>query len=499
MNKSEIKEIFKNCKGFLQNDGLKTQDLQLPQISWVLLLKLVDYFDEERALLERNSTETIPKPFGWKDWASVGDKGINGDKLIKFVNFELFSHLSELPQKKNVESRLVVSSTFRYFKNGVKDGIILRQMINEIDKIKLDEKTLDELAAAYKEEITEWTNDAENKAYFFTPRPLCQFIISKLKPNFKKNEKVFDPAFGLGGFLIESYNFMKKDAKQASDLKKLRFESLIGQEKNPDHYLCGALNLMLQGIATPHTLNVNSLARPTKEIPPEGEYQVIATNPSYNEPEADEIQENLPYEFRTKDSALHFLFRIMEELTDGGRAAMILPNGVMFGTGKASKIKQRLLDNFNLHTIVRLPESIFAPRTGIETNIWFFEKGIPTKEIWYYDMPMPDRLKAGSEGRKKISYNKTNPPIIEDFDALSKWCSNKVENEYAWKVDVKDVKKTNDKGEIEINLDRHHPSSEKVTPDLSPHELIKQILDDERKTLSLLEDVEELIKKEIPK
>ena len=143
MDKSEIKEIFKNCKGFLQNDGLKTQDLQLPQISWVLLLKVVDYFDGERALLERNAIETIPKPFGWKDWASVGDKGINGDKLIKFVNFELFPHLAELSSKKGAESRLVMSSAFRFFKNGVKDGIILRQIINEIDKIKLDEKTLD--------------------------------------------------------------------------------------------------------------------------------------------------------------------------------------------------------------------------------------------------------------------------------------------------------------------------------------------------------------------
>jgi len=499
MDKSEIKEIFKNCKGFLQNDGLKTQDLQLPQISWVLLLKVVDYFDGERALLERNAIETIPKPFGWKDWASVGDKGINGDKLIKFVNFELFQHLAELSSKKGAESRLVMSSAFRFFKNGVKDGIILRQIINEIDKIKLDEKTLDELADAYKDELTAWTNEAENKAYFFTPRPLCQFIVSILKPNFKKNDIVFDPAFGLGGFLIESYNLMKKDVKQTSDLKKLRFDSLIGQEKNPEHYLCGALNVMLQGIAIPHVLNINSLARPTKEIPPEGEYQVIMTNPSYNEPEAEEIQESLPHEYKTKDSALHFLFRIMEELTDGGRAAMILPNGVMFGGGKANKIKQRLLENFNLHTIVRLPESIFAPRTGIETNIWFFEKGIPTKEIWYYDMPMPNRLMVGSEGKKKISYNKTNPPIIEDFEELSKWCNNKVENEFAWRVDVKEVRKTNDKGEIEINLDRHHPSSKTERVDLSPHELIKQILDDERKTLTLLEDVEKLIQKEVPK
>jgi len=248
---------------------------------------------------------------------------------------------------------------------------------------------------------------------------------------------------------------------------------------------------MLQGIGTPNVLNINSLARPTKEIPPEGEFEVIVSNPSYNEPEADEIQESLPYELKTKDSALHFLFLLMEELKTRGRSAIILPNGVLYGTGKATKIKQRLLENFNLHTIVRLPESIFAPRTGIQTNILFFEKGIPTKEIWYYEMPIPKRLEEPSKTIKKLSYAKTKPPIIEDFAQLSDWFENRVENDYAWKVNVKDIK--------EFKLDIKNPNKKEEKMDYTPHELIKQILDDERKTLSLLEDVERLIQKEIPK
>lgn len=493
MDDTEIKEIFKTCKNLMKPDGLKTQDVQLPQLSWVLLLKCFDYFEQERKILDKNFVEGISKPYRWKDWAGVGDTGLNAEKLINFVNMELFPKLSELHSQKGAESRLVISYAFNDFKNRILDGYALRKIINEIDKIKIekDPKILQTLTKVYQDELTEWVNEAEKNAYFFTPRALANFIVSKIKPNFKKKERVWDPAFGLGGFLIESLYYMKKDEKEKSDIKKLRYESLLGQEKNPEFYLSGVLNLLLQGIDTPNVLNVNSLSRPTKEIPPEGEFEVIMTNPSYNEPEADDIQDNLPYEIQSKDSALHFLFLVMEELKNKGRAAIILPNGPMFGIGKASKIKQILFEKFNLHTIIRLPESMFSPRTGIPTNIWFIEKGTPTKEIWYYKMPMPQRLVDKSKKRKKISYNKTYPPIIEDFAELSSWFENKVENDYAWLVKVDDIK--------DYNLDIKNPNDKEETIDLSPHELIGQIISDEKKTLKLLEDVEELIKKEIPK
>ena len=500
MEKSEIQEIFKNCKAILKEGGLKTQEYQITQLSWVLLLKTLDYLEEERSLFEKNYVEAIPKPYRWNDWASTGDKGMSGEKLLKFVNFELFPALSSLPTDSGAEPRMIISSTFRDFSNTVSNGIILRRLVNEIDKINFkDSDALESLEQAYTDELREWTKEAKNKSYFFTPRPICNFIVSKLKPNFKKNEKVFDPASGLNGFLIESYNFMKKDTKKKDDIKKLQFESIIGQEKNPDFYLCGILNLLLQGITIPNVLNLNSLSRQTKEIPPEGEYEVIMTNPSYNEPEADEIQETLPFEFKTQDSALHFLFLVMEELTHNGRAAVILPNGPMFARGKADKIKKRLLDNFNLHTIVRLPESIFAPRTGIQTNIWFFDKGTPTKEIWYYNLPVPDRLKDETKKRKKISYSYTKPPIIEDFADLSKWFDDKIPNDFGWKVPVSEVIRKNEKGETEVHLDQRHPNDKAKSLDLSPHELISQIISDEKKTLTLLEDVEKLIEKEIPK
>lgn len=500
MEKEQLQQILKNCKTILQTAQIKELEKQIPQYSWMLFLKLFDYYEEERSLLDKNFVDWIPKKFRWDDWANAGDGSLTGKPLRDFVDDELFPKLASLISEKGTESRIILYSIFESFKNDIRDGVTIRQIIEEINKIKFKEPdTITNLCKIYTEELRLWANDAEKNAYFYTPRALCKFIVSKIKPDFKKNEHVFDPACGLGGFLLESFFYMKKDEKLESDIKKLRFESLIGQDKNPDFFLCGVLNMMLNGINMPNLMNINSLSRPTKEIPPEGEYDIVMSNPSYNEPEAKSISDNLPYELKISESALHFLFLAMEELKKGGRAAIILPNGPLFKHGKADKIKLRLLDNFNLHTIVRLPSSIFAPRTGIDTNIFFFEKGISTKEIWYYELPMPKRLEDESKKKKKLSYNKKNPPIIEDFEELSKWFDNKEVNDYAWKVSVDDLKTTNDKGKIEVNLDIKNPNNVDDVIDLSPHDLIKQIISDETKTLELLTDVENLINTEIPK
>ena len=249
---------------------------------------------------------------------------------------------------------------------------------------------------------------------------------------------------------------MKGDVGPVEDLKKLRYESLIGQDKNPEFFLCGVVNMMLNGIDTPNMFNINSLVRPTKEILPEGEYEIVMSNPSYNEKESKSIANNNDIE--TGDSALHFLLLTMEELKDKGRGAFILPNGPLFGHGKADLVKNKLLDGFNLHTIIKLPPSIFKPRTSIDTNILFFEKGIPTKEIWFYDMPLPQRLEDESKKKKNLSFSKGKPVLDEDFTDVLKWFDKKEENHHAWKVSVDDLKTTNDKGKIEVNLDIKNPN-----------------------------------------
>jgi type I restriction enzyme M protein len=482
----------------LETDQIKELQNQIPQYSWILLLKLFDYYEEERSLLDKNFVTGIPEKFQWDDWANTGDNSITGDTLTKFVNFELFPTLSGLTEEKGAESRKVLAYAFSKFKQSVSDGTNLRLVVDEINKINFEETdTISNLCEIYTNELLQWANDAEKNAYFFTPRPICKFIISVVKPNFKNNEKVFDPASGLGGFLLESYNYMKKDVGPKEDLKKLRYGSLVGQDKNSNFFLCGVLNMMLNGIDTPNMLNINSLSRPTKEILPEGEYEIVMSNPSYNEKEEKSIAMNNDIE--TGDTALHFLLLVMEELKDQGRGAVILPNGPLFGRKKADVVKNKLLDGFNLHTIVRLPSSIFKPRTSIDTNILFFEKGTPTKEIWFYDMPLPQRLEDESKKKKNLSFAKGKPVLDEDFTDVLKWFDKKEDNKYAWKVSVEDLRTTNDKGEIEVNLDIKNPSDVEPTIDLSPHELIQQIISDEKKTLGLLEDVENLINTEIPK
>ena len=496
MNEQDIREIIKNSKKSMEPDGLKTQDQQFPQLCWILLLKCFEDFEKNRSAADqKNFKESIPKPYRWEDWAADENYGQTGDALVKFVDFDLVPALQKLDTTiKGTESTVIVSA-FSGFKNRIRDGHALRGIINDVNKINFQKKSeAKTFAKIFEEELKDWINTAKKDAYFFTPRVLCEFIVSVIKPSFKKKEIVFDPASGFGGFLIESFNFMKKDEKSKDDIKKLRFDSLKGQEKNPDFFLCGALNLMLQDITIPNVLNTNSLSRPTSDIPMSGEYDVIMSNPSYNEPESDNIQNNLPAELKSKDSALHFLYLIMEELKSEGRAAMILPNGPLFGDKKAATLKKILVEKFNLHTIIRLPESIFTPRTSIATNIFFFQKGSPTKEIWYYQMKVPERIRDPSKKVKNLqfSFNKS-PPEIQDFAEILEWFKDKKENDFAWKVPIADIVKNN------YNLDISNPNDVEETIDLSPHELIKQIIDDEKKTLSLLYDVEKLIQKEIPK
>ncbi len=495
MNESELKEIIKECKKKMEPDGLKTQDQQFPQLCWVLLLKCFEDFEKNRSVIDKNYHESIPKPYRWEDWAADENLGATGDPLVKFVDFELFPALQKLDTTiKGTESTLMVSA-FSGFKNRIRNGYALRGIINDVNKIKFDKPSeVTTFVKVFEDELKGWVNTAKDKAYFYTPRVLCEFIVSIIKPNFKKKEIVFDPASGFNGFLIESFNFMKKDEKGKDDIRKLRFDSLKGHEKNPDFFLCGALNFMLQASYIPNILNTNSLERADNDIPMSGEYDVIMSNPSYNEAEAANIEMNLPVAVRSKDSALHFLFLIIQELKDQGRAAMILPNGTLSGDKKSAILKQMLLEKCNLHTIIRLPESIFTPYTGIATNILFFQKGTPTKEIWYYQMKVPERIRDSSKKVKqlKFSFNK-NPLEIQDFDKISAWFEDKKATDDAWLVPIEDVIKNN------YNLDIKNPNDVEETIDLSPHELIQQIISDEKKTLSLLEDVENLINTEIPK
>ncbi|MDA1347220.1 MAG: N-6 DNA methylase, partial [Crenarchaeota archaeon] len=259
-------------------------------------------------------------------------------------------------------------------------------------------------------------------------------------------------------------------------------ETLFGIEKKPMPYLLGMMNMLLHEVDKPNIARANTLSKPLREITEADQYDVIITNPPFGGEEESGMSSNLPVGMQTSDTALAFLLYIMYTLKQNGRCGIILPNGPMFAGGIAAKIKEKLLTEFNLHTIIRLPNSVFAPYTGIATNILFFDRKGKTKEISYYQMKLAETIKA---------YNKTNPMSYDDFSDVIKWMKTRKENGNAWKVKVEDIK--------EFNLDIKNPNDVEVTQNLSPHELIDTILKDEEKTIELLKEVKKLIDKEIPK
>jgi len=483
MDKSTIQEIIKDSFEKMKLENLKKVDDQLPQLTWLLFLKILDDFEKRREL-RKNYKPIIPKPYRWRDWAADPSSGLSGEDLIKYLINKLFPSLRSLLLEKGLEQRQIVNSIFSNINNRVLNGYKLREIINDVNRIDFTNTDVVKIfSEVYEDLIIKMRNDAAKRAVFYTPQAVVQFIVNQIKPDFKEKEKVYDPACGMGGFLIESFNFMKKDEKSTIDREKLRYESLFGVEKEAEYFLCAVMRMFLHDLDKPNIAKENSLSHDTRLITEKDQYKIIMTNPTYGGAEDKSVKKNLPYEMKGASTESHFLYMITQMLKDDGRAAIIMPNGVLFDSDKgASAIKKNLLESCNLHTLIRLPKSIFEPYNSIETNILFFDKTGPTKEIWYYDVPIREGIKG---------YSKTKLPVLEDFKDVATWMKKRKAEELAWMVKVEDIK--------DYNLDIRNPNEKEERVDLSPHELIKQILDDERKILDLLEDVEKLIQKEIPK
>jgi type I restriction enzyme M protein len=483
---SEIRQIIKDAKSImLTEDHMDTDGVTVPELSWILFLKVFDYHEKQRASLIKGYKTILPAEIQWKSWAGDRFKGLTGENLIKFVD-KWIPKLASLTGSKDDRNIDIFHDIFNDFQFNLRNGTKLRKVIDELDKIELsDPQDLENLGNVFENELISMRNDLKGKASFYTPRPIIKFIVQNINPNFKKSDKIIDLAAGTCGFLTESLKHMKKDVKGKEDEKAL-YASLYGREKKSRNYLLGMLNMMLQNIAIPNVLNKNTLqsTKISEIVSDDMKYDVIMTNPTFDEKEEKETANNLPRTKAVSDAALHFLYFAMKSLKENGRCGIILPNGPLFGSGVAADMKKELLEKYNLHTIVRLAGSEFAPYNGIQTNILFFDEGKPTKEIWYYRMKIREGLK---------NYNKSNPIQDSDFDDVLKWCKNKEKSndKNGYKVLLKDIK--------DFNLDIKHPDDEEVAIDMSPHDLIAQIIADERKTLDLLTDVENLINTEIPK
>ena len=456
---------IKAIQDIMRKDAGVDGDAQrIGQLAWMLFLKIYSDLELETELDDSKYKSPTPKKFRWESWAdeeALGKDALTGDALINFINNELFPKLKELdltPFSGQARERgALLISVFDDAYNYMKNGTLLRQVINKINQdIDYNSVETRHLFGDIYEQILRDLQNAGNAGEYYTPRAVTQFAIDMVDPQL--GEIVLDPACGTGGFLTGAFEHMKKQVKKPTELKTLK-NSIRGVEKKPlPHVLC-ATNMMVHGIEVPsNILNDNTLARPLRDYGPKDQVDVIVTNPPFGGVEEDGIENNFPAEFRTRETADLFLVLVMELLKDGGRAAIVLPDGTLFGEGIKTRIKKKMLEECNLHTIVRLPKSVFAPYTSISTNVLFLTKGEPTKDIWYYEHQLPEGVKA---------YNKTKPMRLSEFDEEKKWWNKRKETEKAWKVSAKDIAANN------YNLDIKNPNAPVETHE-DPDELLAQ-------------------------
>ena len=456
---------IKAIQDIMRKDAGVDGDAQrIGQLAWMLFLKIYSDLELETKLDDSKYKSPTPKKFRWESWAdeeALGKDALTGDALINFINNDLFPKLKELdlsPFSGQARERgALLISVFDDAYNYMKNGTLLRQVINKINQdIDYNSVETRHLFGDIYEQILRDLQNAGNAGEYYTPRAVTQFAIDMVDPQL--GEIVLDPACGTGGFLTGAFEHMKKQVKKPTELKTLK-NSIRGVEKKPlPHVLC-ATNMMVHGIEVPsNILNDNTLARPLRDYGPKDQVDVIVTNPPFGGVEEDGIENNFPAEFRTRETADLFLVLVMELLKDGGRAAIVLPDGTLFGEGIKTRIKKKMLEECNLHTIVRLPKSVFAPYTSIATNVLFLTKGEPTKDIWYYEHQLPEGVKA---------YNKTKPMRLSEFDEEKKWWNKRKETEKAWKVSAKDIAANN------YNLDIKNPNAPVETHE-DPEELLAQ-------------------------
>jgi len=470
-----ISTTIKTIQDIMRKDvGVDGDAQRISQLGWMLFLKIFDDQEKEKELLDDEYRSILPKKYRWRAWAA-DPEGMTGEELQDFVNNELFKKLKDLPASGNGRA-LVVRQVFEDAYNYMKSGTLMRQVINKINEIDFNKMEDRHLFGDMYEQILKDLQSAGNAGEFYTPRAITQFMVDMVDP--KLGEKVLDPACGTGGFLVCTIEHIrKKYVKRPADEKKLQ-DSIRGVEKKPMPHLLCVTNMLLHDIEVPSKIiRDNTLARPLRDYGPSDRVDVIITNPPFGGMEEDGIEMNFPATYRTKETADLFLQLIMHLLKDGGRGAIVLPDGTLFGEGVKTRIKEKLLEECNLHTIVRLPNGVFAPYTGIKTNLLFFTKGEKTKEIWYYEHPYPEGVK---------SYNKTKPIRIEEFDVEKKWWSKRKESERAWKVSLDAIKANN------YNLDIKNPNA----PDAA-HADPEHLLADYKKLLDELASTRNALKTEL--
>ncbi|MCK4669808.1 MAG: SAM-dependent DNA methyltransferase [Nanoarchaeota archaeon] len=471
-----ISIIIKSIQDIMRKDAGVDGDAQrISQLVWMIFLKVFDAKEEEWELENDTYKSPIPEELRWRNWAA-DEEGITGEELLEFINNKLFPQLKNLESNSNNKRAILVKELFIDTHNYMKHGALIRQVITKLNEIDFHTTKDRHMFNDIYEQILRDLQSAGNAGEYYTPRAVTQFIVDMINP--KLGEIVLDPACGTGGFLISALENLKKVVKTVDERSKLQ-ECIRGVEKKPLPHLLATTNLILHDVEIPNIKHDNSLARPIRDLGPGDKVDIVVTNPPFGGAEEVGIETNFPASLRTRETADLFLVLIMRLLRSDGRCGIVLPDGFLFGEGVKTRIKEKLLEEFNLHTIIRLPKGVFNPYTSIRTNLLFFEKGKPTEEIWYFEHPLPEGYK---------SYGKTKPMRIQEFDLEKKWWNDRDNEEfkpYCWKVYAGDIKKRN------YNLDINNPNNIDETEHMSKDELMNKISTNLDRTKELLKKIKE--------
>lgn len=492
--------LLKSARDLLRKDKGLNGDLdRLPLLTWAMFLKFLD--DQERAreedaaLAGERFRPTVEAPYRWRDWAA-DPQGGTGDELLAFLNAErcvrpdgtegpgLFAHMRALDGD---ERQVVVATVFRGVENRMRSGYLLRDVLDKVAGLGFgggDE--LHTLGALYEGLLREMRDAAGDSGEFYTPRPLVRLLVQALDP--RLGEVVLDPAAGTGGFLVEGYAHLAAQVRTVQERAALQERSLLGCEAKSLPYLLCQMNLLLHGLDAPRVDPGNALRHRLTEVGERDRVDVILTNPPFGGEEERGVQANFPADRQTAETALLFLQLIMRRLrrrpTPAGRparAAVVVPNGTLFGGGVCAAVKGDLLREFNLHTVLRLPDGVFAPYTDIPTNVLFFDRSGATGDVWFYEHPLPT-------GRRR--YTKTQPLGFDEFAPFLDWWPAREEGERAWRVPASELLAAG------CNLDRKNPFAKAAESQRTPAEIAASLLAKEEEVARIVRRIQALLTEE---
>jgi type I restriction enzyme M protein len=477
---ANISGVIKSIRDIMwQDTGLNGDAQRIEQLGWMLFLKIFSDKDRELELLNDNYKSPIPKEFHWVkekgNWAG-DDEGMTGDELQAFVDQKLFPAMRNIDLSIGNGRALIVREVFTGNNNYMKSGINIRKVLNKLNELDFNIAKERHAFGEIYEGILKDLQSAGKSGEYYTPRAITNFITDMISP--KLGEKILDPSCGTGGYLTSAIEHLKKQANSVEERQSIQ-ENVMGWEYKPLPYLLATTNLILHDIELPKITYRDSLDRPLSSYKEKDRVDVILANPPFGGIVANNNEKNFPQNFRTKESADLFLVLMIHLLKNGGRAGIVLPDGSLTGEGVKQRVRQRLLEECNLHTIIRLPNSVFQPYATVATNLLFFVKGTPTKEVWYYE----HRL---LEGQK--SYSKTKPIRLEEFNPVREWWNNRQENEVAWKVDLKTIINRG------YDLDIKNPNKKEEEDEYTSAELIELLEKSMNKSYDLLSQLKSEMK-----